>query len=108
MRNLYARKITSNYENIIAECPCCKSENIFNRVSDIKTVEPIDFKEVKCFKSKCRQKFNINRDLTNERYEYLIFDCKGLLKMKRYMYCIINLCQACEAFFMKGIEIKLL
>lgn len=24
------------------------------------------------------------------------------------MYCIINLCQACEAFFMKGIEIKLL
>lgn len=36
MRNLYAREIASNYENIIAECPYCKSENIFNRVSDIR------------------------------------------------------------------------
>jgi hypothetical protein len=95
-----------NYENFIAECPYCKKENIFNRASDLETFEPIAFKEVICFE--CKSKFNINMDLINEKHEYLIFDCYELLKLKRYIYCIINLCQACEAFFLKGIETKLL
>lgn len=108
MADLYAERQKSNYENFIAECPYpdCKSENIFNRVSDLKTVEPIAFKEVECFK--CKRKFNIKSDYVGEIHEYLIYDCYELLKLKKYMYCIINLCTACESFFLKGIEIKLL
>jgi hypothetical protein len=106
MTNLYALKTKPNYENFIAECPYCKEENIFNRASQLETFEYIDCKEVECFK--CKQKFNIKGDYVGEKHEYLIYDCYELLKQKRYMYCIINLCIACEAFFLKGIEVKLL
>ena len=106
MTNLYALKTKINYENFIAKCPYCKEENIFNRASDLKTFEYIDCKEVVCFE--CKQKFYIKSDLVSEKHEYMIYDCCALLKQKKYMYCIINLCVACEAFFLKGIEIKLL
>ena len=108
MRKVYAQKKDTNYENFIAECPYsdCRNENIFNRVSDLKTTKPISSEEVECFK--CKRKFRITGDLVSEKHQYLIYDCYELLKQKRYMYCIINLCIACEAFFQKGIEIKLL
>lgn len=108
MTNLYAQKTEINYENFIAECPYsdCKNENIFNRVSDLKTTKPISSMAVKCVK--CKRKFRITSDLVSEKHKYLIYDCYELLKQKRYMHCIINLCIACEAFFMKGVEIKLL
>jgi hypothetical protein len=106
--NLYAMTKDTNYENFIAECPYCdcKNENIFNRVSDLKTTKPISSMEVKCLK--CKRKFRITSDLVSEKHQYLIYDCYELLKQKRYMYCVINLCIACEAFFLKGIEVKLL
>lgn len=108
MTNLYAQKTEINYENFIAQCPYpdCENENIFNRASDLKAFKPISFMEVECFK--CKRKFYIKSDEASEKHAYLIYDCAELLKKKRYMYCIINLCTACEAFFIKGIEIKLL
>lgn len=104
----YAKDKDMNYENFIATCPHCGFQNIFNRVSDLKTVEPIGFKQVTCLKSSCKKQFNINGDLVSENYEYLIMDCYDLLKNKRYMYCILNLCQACEMFFVRAIEVKLI
>ena len=100
----YARRKRTNYENFIAECPYCGKENIFNRISDLQTIQPITFMEVKCFE--CNKEFNINGDKITESYEYLIYDCCELLRTKRYMYCIFNLCQACEAFLLKAIETK--
>ena len=38
----------------------------------------------------------------------LIYDCHELLQRKRYMYCIINLCQAYEMFFSLFLRVKLL
>lgn len=106
----YAKDKDMNYENYIATCPHqhCKFQNIFNRVSDLKTVEPIVFKQVACLKPSCKKQFIINGDLVSENYEYLIKDCYDLLKIKRYMYCILNLCQACEMFFVRAIEVKLI
>ena len=108
MTDLYGHNLDINYENFVTQCPYsdCKNVNIFNRASDLETFKYIDCKEVECFK--CKQKFNIKSDYVGEKHEYLIYDCYELLKQKRYMYCIINLCIACEAFFFKGIEIKLL
>ena len=104
----YAKDKDMNYENFIATCPHCGFQNIFNRVSDLETVEPIGFKQVICLNSSCKKQFNINGDLVSENYVYLIMDCYDLLKNKRYMYCILNLCQACEMFFVRAIEVKLI
>ena len=104
----YAKDKDMNYENFIATCPHCGFQNIFNRVSDLETVEPIGFKQVICLNSSCKKQFNINGDLVSENYAYLIMDCYDLLKNKRYMYCILNLCQACEMFFVRAIEVKLI
>ena len=96
----------TDYENLYAYCPSCGKENIYNRATDIATFEPISRERVQCVY--CRYSFPIGNDMLGEKYEYMILDCHVLLKLKKYMYCIINLCQACEAFFMKGITIKLL
>jgi hypothetical protein len=102
----YSKKISSNYENFIAVCPICEVENTYNRVTDLKTIEPISFKTVKCFK--CNQNFNINCDTVSEAYQYLILDVYELKKQKRYMYCILNLAQAMESFLIYSIRVKLL
>lgn len=96
----------TDYENFVATCPHCGKENIFNRISDLNTIEPIAFKVVRCFN--CNEEFNIRSDNIGENYEYLINDCLELIKLKRYMYCVLNLGQACEAFFLYGVEIKLI
>lgn len=99
-------KNITTYENFIALCPCCKKQNIFNRVSDLKTFKPISRKEVRCIY--CSKAFVIGTDSISEKYEYFLLDCYDLKAQKKYMSCIINLCQACEAFFLKCTEIKLL
>ena len=80
----YAKDKDMNYENFIATCPHCGFQNIFNRVSDLETVEPIDFKQVICLNSSCKKQFNINGDLLSENYAYFIMDCYDL------MYWIFN------------------
>jgi len=106
MSNSYSRKMRTDYENFIAVCPICDFENIYNRITDLKTIEYIDFMTVNCFN--CNRDFNINYDCINNAYEYLIFDIAELKKQKRYMYCILNLAQAIEVFLYHSIKVKLL
>lgn len=96
----------ADYENLYAVCPFCQIENIFNRASDLKKFTGVDREIVQC--EHCKKSFPIGNDTINEKYELFIFDCDELIKKKKYMHCIVSLCQACEAFFMKGIIIKLL
>src|SRR5690349_9162011 len=100
----YATKKETYYETFEAECPACGHWNIFNRVSDFKTVEPIAFKTVICLD--CQNDFNINGDQINSAYEMLIFDCYKLKSIKRYSYCILNLAQAYEVFFSQYLRVE--
>jgi len=105
---LYSKIINPTYENFIANCPYCDFINIFNRATDLKDTNPIDFKTVKCLSEKCEKSFNINGDLVSPSYQMLIFDCYDLLKEKKYSYCILNLAQAFEVFFSLYLRIKLI
>ena len=96
----------AGYENIIADCPLCGYECTFNRMSDLRTLEPIAGTDVSC--EKCGGDFWLTNDTVNERYEVLIFDCYDLLGRKRYTNCILNLCQAYEMLFSSYLRAKLL
>ena len=93
----YATETRVSYENFYAPCPWCNYENVFNRVSDLKDVEPVAYKEVRC--QECKEPFAINNDSVNSAYEMLISDCYRLRQEKQYIYCILNLAQAFEVFF---------
>ena len=97
---------TSGYENIVVDCPMCKDEITFNRASDLQTFEPIAGANVSCYK--CNGQFWINGDSVNERHEALLFDCHAHLFAKRYMNCILNVCQAYEMFFSLYLRVNLL
>lgn len=105
---LYSKITNPTYENFIAICPYCNFKNIFNRVTDLKDTNPIDFRTVKCLSEKCEKSFNINGDLVSPAHQMLIFDCYDLLKEKKYSYCILNLAQAFEVFFSLYLRIKLI
>ncbi len=102
----YATETETSYENFVAICPICGFRNIFNRVSDLKEVEPIAFKQVAC--EDCGKPFNINNDSINAAYEMLVYDCYNLMKEKHYCYCILNLAQAYEVFFSHYLRVELL
>jgi hypothetical protein len=102
----YALDRQCDYENFVATCPKCHFENIYNRTTDLKTLEPVSFKKVECFK--CHELFIINYDQVSEPYKYLILDTRQLVNQKRYMYCILNLAQAIECFLSYSALIKLL
>lgn len=104
---LYSKNTSSDYENFYADCPYCGFSNIFNRVSDLKTLAPISFQIVKCLSKACSHKFNINGDSASEAYETLIHDCNDLLERKKYSSCILNLTQAYEVFFNLFVYLKL-
>ncbi len=41
MTTPYATEIRFTYENVRTICPWCGQEHIFNRVTDLRTLEPI-------------------------------------------------------------------
>jgi len=96
----------ATYENVIAECPSCGSTNIFNRVSDLHTLRPIDFREVKC--QRCNQPFSIGGDCINAAHEMLLFECHEFIQGKRYMQCVLTAAQAYEVFFSHFMYVQLL
>lgn len=96
----------ATYENYEVACPICKKWNVFNRITDIKSTGAAMGKTVACLH--CKNDFRIIADDVEEKYEYFLEDYEDLLRQKKYMYCILTLCQACEAFFMKCVDIKLL
>lgn len=105
---LEAVEIETNFENFIAKCPHCGFRNIYNRVSDLQDIRPISRRGVTCLSPECRYPFDINGDTAAPVYQMLIFDCHNLLKEKRYIYCILNLTQACEIFFSLYARIQLI
>lgn len=104
---LYAEDIETNYENFIAVYPECGYKNIFNRISDLKTTQPISFKEVRCFNGSCGKRFGINRDRIRSRYLTFFFDCYPLYEEKRYPNCVLLLTQALEVFFYHYLKVEL-
>ena len=96
----------AGYENIIVDCPLCDCELVFNRASDLRTFEPISGTNVSCLE--CKGIFWLNGDIANERHECLIYDCHELLNRKRYMNCILNVCQAYEMFFSLYLRVELI
>ena len=96
----------SGYENIVVDCPICDDEVKLNRASDLQTFKPISGLSVSC--RACKTDFWINGDSVNERHEALIFDCYDHLAAKRYMSCILNVCQAYEMFFSLYLRVNLL
>ncbi len=102
-----ANKLQSTYENFVAECPHCQEACTFNRMSDLKTCEPISGMDVSCFNPACAKPFRILNDLINPRHQMLLFDSQDFLKQKRYMNCILNICQAYEVFFSQFLRVEL-
>ena len=103
-----AETTRTSYENFVVQCPCCKRECIFNRVSDLSTTESIAGLDTRCLNKECLQQIRIVGDSVNERHEMLIFDCCELLEHKQYMYCVLNLVQAYEMFFSLFLRVELL
>ena len=97
---------SSGYENISVDCPLCNHELVFNRVSDLCTSEPVSGTSISC--QECKGRFWVNGDSVNERHEAIILDWYDLLRTKRYMNCILNVCQAYEMFFSLYLRVSLL
>lgn len=91
--------IESNYENVFAVCPHCQREVIFNRISDLKTTQPIGGLDVVCLLPACAKPFRIVGDSINEAHDMILMSCSQLLERKRYMECVTQTCQAYEMFF---------
>lgn len=102
------KDMKSTYENLIASCPWCGRENIFNRASDLKGFDRIDYLEVLCLFADCAKPFFLKDDLIHPAYEMMIYDCYELLERKHYAYCILNLAQAFEVFFTQYLRVQLL
>lgn len=96
------------YENFEATCPTCGVENVFNRVSDLKTLSPIAGREVICQNAACQQPFWISHDMINPAFEMLLFDCDTLARQKRFMHCVLTVTQAYEVFFASFVRVRLL
>ncbi len=98
----------ATYENVIADCPHCGFECIFNRVSDLKDSEPIGHARVRCERPECGKVFDILGDTIGTRFEMLLYDCPALLERKQYMACVLNVAQAHECFFYAYLRSELL
>ena len=98
----------AGYENLAVDCPWCGYESVFNRTSDLLTLEPIGGLDTQCLNEKCVKPFRIVSDSVNERHEMLVSDCHNLLRRKQYMHCILNLATAHEMFFSLFLRVELL
>lgn len=96
------------YENFIAFCPECGWKNIYNRISDLKDTYLIDSKLVDCLNKDCLKQFYINSDIVSGPYDSMIRDCYELVNEKKYIACVMTLCQALESFFYHAIKVRLI
>src|SRR5260221_158441 len=103
-----AKNRRSSYENFVAQCPCCGKDCIFNRASDLHTLEPIAGLDVSCQSDDCRKPFRSVGDSVNSAHEMLILDCYELIEAKHYMAVILSLTQAYEVFFSLFFRVELL
>jgi hypothetical protein len=98
----------ATYENFSAVCPHCGTRNVFNRVSDLHTSKPIDFRTVTCLEGACGRQFSINSDWSSPAHAMLLLDCYGFLERKQFMQCVLTVAQAYEVFFSHFLHVQLL
>ena len=98
----------AGYENIYVDCPYCKKENIFNRISDLQNNNCMSrLDDIKC--QSCGQDFSILGDaITNAKFRWFIDELPIFKKRKEYRLYILNLCQGIECFFSQAIINKLI
>ena len=98
----------AGYENIYVDCPYCKKENIFNRISDLQNNNCMSrLDDIKC--QFCGQDFSILGDaITNAKFRWFIDELPIFKKRKEYRLYILNLCQGIECFFSQAIINKLI
>ena len=97
----------AGYENIYVDCPYCKKENIFNRVSDLKTNRCIVSLNVIC--QFCKKEFHISNDkLMFPEFLSFLDELEVLKKQKNYRLYILTLCQGIECFLEQAIINKIL
>lgn len=97
----------ATYENIFVDCPYCRSECIFNRVSDLRTIMPITGQDLKC--EYCEKIFWASCDrVTLAKYKWFLDDLPLLKKNKAYGLYVFALCQVCEMFMHQAIINKLI
>jgi hypothetical protein len=97
----------ANYENVLANCPMCQHENVFNRATDLKSFEPVARMSVTCQTYSCSHEFDIIGDAINPSYEMLIFECTRHFAKKQYMAVVANICQSYEMFFSHLLQVYL-
>jgi hypothetical protein len=97
----------SDYENVEVVCPHCDKDNIFNRITDLKTTEPVGGRDLSCLMPDCGRSFRLVSDLVNDPHEMMLFDCERLIERKRYMSCVLTVGQAYEVFFALYLRVEL-
>lgn len=97
--------IEATYENVYATCTRCGTRNVYNRCTDLKTLEPIANATVVC--TTCDETFSIAGDLINTAHQMLLFDCRPLFDSKRYMQTVLGIAQAYEIFFDHFLHVQL-
>lgn len=96
------------YENIYVDCPSCKEENIYNRMSDFNSGIPISRRDdITCYD--CWMLFSIKWDeVVSGKWKWFINELSIYEKQKEYRMYILSLCQGCEVFFRHAIQAKLM
>ncbi len=97
----------STYENVYVHCPKCRRPLIFNRVSDLETVWPIDGMDVVCSHADCVANFSIHTDVINPPYDLLVTDSIQLLEEKRYSACVVQLATALESMLSLYLRVEM-
>src|SRR5665648_82361 len=106
MANLSVRIKEATYENIFVDCPHCHKECVFNRNSDLKTMEPISGQEFTC--DNCKKVFWASSDrAAPAKYRWFLEELSFLRINKRYSLYALTLCQTLEMFFYQAIINKM-
>ena len=92
----------STYENIYFDCPCCGTENIINRATELKSRMPVSGKQFNC--QNCKKPVWVTSDTTAQASYMLFLTRLDVLKQQKlYRDYILTLCQGIEMFFVQAL-----
>lgn len=96
--------IDGDYEVVRAGCPFCGHRNVFSRVSDLRTLQPISYLEVVCQETNCGRVFCINSDDIGPAYRLFFYESYEFIKSKRYSFAVVSSVQSLELFFAHAVR----
>jgi hypothetical protein len=82
--------------------------NVYNRITDVGHVKPIDNHRVRCAMHACGATFDIIGDLVNAAHEMLLYDAQRFIIEKRYMQAVLSATTAFELFFAHFLQVELI